>query len=252
MPRGMKETEGQLSFDFCLDSRNYVVQSNNLISGRQALKLNSAKLIRAAIMQIAPEDTEVKPYTISIKDLSELLGVPASNLYRDIENIKKDIWEHPVEIRIKKNGKTTHFTSMAWITRFDYVADAGVAIYLNPQLQPFLINLREHYTQYTLQEVLAMKSVYAIRIFELMQSKIMSRVLPKNGTDIQISVQEIKECCSIEKKKSYDAFSNLKVKVIDKAVEEINRVTLYRVSYSYAKKGRAVAGIIFHVNMVYH
>lgn len=45
---------------------------------------------------------------------------------------------------------------------------------------------------------------------------------------------------------------NLKAKVIDKAVEEINRVALYRVSYSYAKKGRAAAGIIFHVNMVFH
>lgn len=45
---------------------------------------------------------------------------------------------------------------------------------------------------------------------------------------------------------------NLKAKVIDKAVEEINRVALYRVSYSYAKKGRSVAGIIFHVNMVCH
>lgn len=45
---------------------------------------------------------------------------------------------------------------------------------------------------------------------------------------------------------------NLKAKVIDKAVEEINRVASYRVSYSYAKKGRAAAGIIFHVNMVCH
>lgn len=45
---------------------------------------------------------------------------------------------------------------------------------------------------------------------------------------------------------------NLKAKVIYKAVEEINRVALYRVSYSYAKKGRAAAGIIFHVNMVFH
>lgn len=45
---------------------------------------------------------------------------------------------------------------------------------------------------------------------------------------------------------------NLKAKVIYKAVEEINRVALYRVSYSYAKKGRAATGIIFHVNMVFH
>ena len=72
MARGKKNIEGQLSFDFSLNSNNYVCQSNTLISGRQALKLNSAKLIRAAIMQIKYDDTELKPYVITIADLSEL------------------------------------------------------------------------------------------------------------------------------------------------------------------------------------
>ena len=52
LSRGKKQIEGQLSFDFCLDARNYVVQANTLIGGKQALKLNSAKLIRSAIMQV--------------------------------------------------------------------------------------------------------------------------------------------------------------------------------------------------------
>lgn len=126
----------------------------------------------------------------------------------------------------------------------------GIAIKLNEELKPFLINLKKHYTQYTLQEVLAMKSVYAIRIFEIIQSRIMSKLLPKDGITIEISIQEIKECCDCTNK--YSTFSNFKVKVLDKAVNEINRVTLYRIGYSYIKKGRAVVGIVFCVNMVYH
>lgn len=250
MARGHKQIEGQLSFDFCLDTRNYVVQANNLIGGKQALKLNSAKLIRAAIMQIVPEDAELKPYIITIKDLAELLGVPASNIYRDIEEITDDIIKNPVYVREEKAGKTIRFIKMPWVTRCEYKADAGVALKLNEDLKPFLINLKEHYTQYTLDSVLAMKSVYAIRIYELIQSKIMSRMLPKDGTKIEISVQEIRECCDCEDR--YPAFANFRDKVIDKAVNEINRVTLYRVGYSYTKKGRAVVGIVFCVNMVYH
>ena len=91
MGRGHKQIEGQISFDFCLDTRNYVCQANTLVGGKQALKLNSAKLIRAAIMQVVKGDEELKPYIISIRDLAELLGVPASNIYRDIENITDDI-----------------------------------------------------------------------------------------------------------------------------------------------------------------
>ena len=40
MARGKKQIEGQLSFSFCLDTRNYVVQANDLIGGKQSLKLN--------------------------------------------------------------------------------------------------------------------------------------------------------------------------------------------------------------------
>ncbi len=37
MARGTKQIEGQLSFDFSLDTGNYVVQANDLIGGKQAL-----------------------------------------------------------------------------------------------------------------------------------------------------------------------------------------------------------------------
>ena len=65
MARGKKRIDGQLSFNFSLNTGNYVVQANDLVRGKQSLKLNSAKLIRAAIMQIVPEDKELKPYIIT-------------------------------------------------------------------------------------------------------------------------------------------------------------------------------------------
>lgn len=250
MPRGCKQVDGQISFDFCIDARNYVVQANNLIGGKQALKLNSAKLIRSAIMQVVREDEELKPYIITIKDLSELLGVPASNIYRDVDEITDDIIKNPVYIREERNGKTIDFIKIPWVTRCEYKSDVGIALKLNEELKPFLINLKEHYTQYTLQEVLAMKSVYGIRIFEMLQSKIMSRVLPKDGITVILSVQEIRECCDCEDK--YPAFGNFRDKVIDKAVKEINRVTMFKVVYSYIKKARSVVEIKFDINMRYH
>ena len=99
MARGKKQVEGQLSFNFSLDTGNYVVQANDLIGGKQSLKLNSAKLVRAAIMQIIPEDEVLKPYIITIKELSELLKVSESNMYRDIDAITDDIIKNPVFIK---------------------------------------------------------------------------------------------------------------------------------------------------------
>ena len=250
MARGKKQIEGQLSFDFCLDTRNYVCQANSLVGGKQALKLNSAKLIRAAIMQVVRDDEELKPYIITISELAELLNVPKSNIYRDIDDITDDILNNPVYIR-EEVGKKVRWIKIPWVTRCEYNSDIGVAIKLNDELKPFLINLKDHYTQYTLDSILVMKSVYAIRIYELLQSEIMTRILPRAGTDIELSVETLKECCGCESK-AYNTFSNFRNRVIDIAVKEINEKRLYTLSYHYVKKGKSVIGLIFHINMKYH
>lgn len=252
MARGKKEKlmDGQMCvFNFCTDPRNYVVQANSLIGGRQALKLNSAKLIRSAIMQVVKEDDELKPYIITIKDFAKLLQVDESNIYKYADEITDDIIKNPVYVRGER-GKSGNWMKIPWVSKCEYSPDVGISIKLNEELKPFLINLKDHYTQYTLQEVLAMRSVYAIRIFELLQSRIMTKILPKEGIYIDISVQEIKECCECVDK--YKEFSNFKIKVLDKAKDEINRVTMYAMDYSYIKKGRTVVGIKFYVNMCYH
>lgn len=143
------------------------------------------------------------------------------------------------------------WVKIPWVTRCEYNSDVGLALQLNDLLKPLLLNLQEHYTQYTLDEVLVMKSVYAIRLYELLQSRIMTRVLPKSGTDIELSIDTIKECCGCEGK-SYNTFSNFKIRVIDAGVKEINEKTVYTLSYDYIKSGKAVTGLIFHINTKYH
>lgn len=249
MARGKRQIEGQLTFNFCLDTQNYVVQSNDLICGKQNLKLNSAKLVRAAIMQIVPEDDELKPYIVTIKELAELLGISASNLYRDVDELTDDIIKNPVFIK-KISGHKVQWVKVPWVTRCEYNSDTGVAITLNHELKPFLIKLKEHYTQYSLDNVLNMKSEYSIRLFELLQEKIKSKLIGRAGEYVEISVQELRECCGCEDK--YKSFNNFKTRVIDAACKEINELTLMRVKYTYSKQGRTIVAIVFHVNMMYH
>lgn len=251
MARGKKNKmiEGQLSFNFCMDTTKYVCQANTLVGGRQALSLNSAKLIRAAIMQIQYDDKELYPYIISIPELAKLLKISRSNIYRDIEKITDDIIQNPVFIKEETPGKI-RWLKIPWVTRCEYHSDIGVAVKLNDELKPFLLNLKERYTQYELDNVLSMKSVYAIRLFELLQEKILSRTIPKDGINVELSVNQIRECCDCQDK--YKTFANFKARVIDSAVNEIERVTSYSLSYKYIKKGRAVVGILFNINMCYH
>lgn len=147
MARGKKRIDGQLSFNFSLNTGNYVVQANDLVRGKQSLKLNSAKLIRAAIMQIVPEDKELKPYIITIKELSELLKVSESNLYRDIDDITDDIMKKPVFIK-RVSTDTVKWVKIAWVTSCEYNSDIGVYIKLNDDLKPFFVTAKR--TLYTI------------------------------------------------------------------------------------------------------
>lgn len=75
----VREVDGQMCLsNFCTDASNYVVQANSLIDGRQSLKLNNAKLIRSAIIQIVRND---EPYIITIKEFAQLLQIAESNVY---------------------------------------------------------------------------------------------------------------------------------------------------------------------------
>ena len=99
------QIDGQLCFDLNTSSDNYVVQANELIEGKQNLKLNSAKIMRTLIMQIRPDDEDLKSYVVSVPELAQLLGVTATNLYRDMDEVTNDILTNHVAIKDPKNKK---------------------------------------------------------------------------------------------------------------------------------------------------
>lgn len=239
----------QLSFSeddiLNMDSSLVVAQANALVRGKQNLKLNSIKLIRFIIMQISLEDRHIHSYTVTISEIASILNVSSSNIYRDIENITDDISNNPVYIREVVNGRTKEFIKIPWCSFCHYVEGKGLTIKLNDTLKPYLLNLRKNYLQYELKDILAMHSIYAIRIYELIQSRLM-RGLPIGGRkDITISLKELREGCSCENK--YMQFAHFRTKVLDVAKAEINRCAVYNLEYSCVKKSKKVVSITFHL-----
>ena len=191
-----------LYVQMCLNGSYLIVQHNSLITGKQSLSLNSAKILRATIMQV-------------VKD----------------------------EARQFQSGKK--FKKIPWVSFCEYDDEINkFVIQLNQAMKPVLIGLKNNYTQYTLENILSMKSIYGIRIFELLQEKIKSKNKYIN-TNIELTIEYIRECCDCENK--YIRFSQFKTRVLDRGTEEINRVTLYNITYDCVKQGRVITSIIFHV-----
>ena len=70
-----KNKEGQVYLPISTNEERYVAQANEFVEGRQNLKLNSAKIMRAIIMQINADDDDVNGYTITIPELAYMLGI---------------------------------------------------------------------------------------------------------------------------------------------------------------------------------
>ena len=240
--RSIDQIDGQMCFDLSTDRLQYVVQANRLIEGKQNLKLNSAKILRLLIMQIKPDDDDFKTYRIKIADLARLLRVTSQTLYRDIDILTNDILTNYVTIR---DSSKTGFVKIPWVTACAYHSSKGLSVMLNPLLKPYLLGLKDNYTQYQLDCILRMRSTYALRIFELLEKENMLKFLPKEGITVDLTIQEIREACDCEEK--YQKISQFRLRVLDVAVKEIQRTTTYEVSYSPIKNGRNIDAVRFQI-----
>lgn len=231
----------------CLNTDYYVAMANKLISGKSSLDVKSAKLIRTTIMQIKKDDTEIYPYEISIKQFADLIDLKStSDLYRDVKKTCEELLKQIVVIGDKNDPKKA-WKAFQWVSYCEY-RDGYVYIKLNEELKPYLVGLKQYYTQYHLQNILVMKSAYSIRIYELIMMELKNTSpRPGNPLEITIMMDVLRRATDTEKKllKSND----FKKRVIDPAQKEINNLFwLFKISeVRPVKRSRSIVGYTFKI-----
>lgn len=111
----------------------------------------------------------------------------------------------------------------------------------SPVLEPYLLSIKETYTKYKLGYVINFKSEYSFRFYELMKAyeKIGERT---------ITIEEIRELLMLDSNK-YIKYNHLKTRVIQKAIEEINKYSDIKVQLEKEEKeGKKVVGLVFSIN----
>ena len=272
-----EDDTGQLTYSqISMDVRNQVVQSNTMIRGRQDLSLTEAKLIRIIMMQIIGNDLEFKPYSLSPGELAKLVGNSDSvNMYHNAKAICDGIMKKQLEI-VSDDGSWIKYQ---WVSQCEYNARTKkILIMLNDKLAPFLLGLvqKGYYTQYSLDNTLQMNSIYALRVFELIQESLKTKLLPLDGTRITLNKQTIIDACMLYKTdrrgelvldgnkkpmEKYSSVSMLRQRIIKIACDEISDKTEYYIPYESddpekcvkpVKQGREVVGFDFYINTHVH
>lgn len=229
-----------------LTKRQYlVVKCNELIQkNRFELSLSEQKTIAyicSMIQPINPKDN-IKgvlyqlEYEFNIREYCKICGIDYARgkNYKDIKATLKRLSDRSIWL---DDGESEIL--MRWLSYIEIKKKSEkVLIEIDCTIAPYLFNLKEKFTQYQLYNILAMKSAFSIRIYELVKSY----AYQKNKT---FEIDELKHLLMVSNIKSYNNFKDFRRFVLEKALQEINRLTDLKISYETITKGRKVVKVKF-------
>ena len=218
-----------------------VVKSNDLIQkSRFSLSLLQQRILLYLISQITPVDDDFKLYEFSIAEFCKVCGISYNGRsYNEIKAIIKEIADKSVWITLA-DEKTE--TLVRWIEKPYINADDGyVKIKLDADMKPYLLQLRENFTQFELIYTLKMKSKYSIRLYELIKS------IHYNELKEYVRTYKVEELKILLDGTNYNTFKDFHQRVLKPAVEEINKYTDKIINYEQIKNGRKTIAIQFTI-----
>lgn len=233
-----------------LKSREYlVVKGNELIQqNRFELSLPEQKTVAFICSMIKPIDVKDKAkgvpyqldYEFNIRDYCKVCGIDYDNgkNYADVKATLKRLRDRSMWVTLDNDDETV----VGWLDRVTTNKRSGIAkVRIDDRLAPYLFDLGQKFTQYQLYNILAMKSAFSVRIYELMKSY----AFQKSKT---FEVDELKRLLMVEDIKSYKEFAPFRQKVLEKAQEEINELTDLNIYFEPITKGRKVIKVKFRID----
>uniref|UniRef100_UPI003AF8CF1E replication initiation protein n=1 Tax=Thiolapillus sp. TaxID=2017437 RepID=UPI003AF8CF1E len=182
-------------------------------------------------------------FEVSATQIADLAGLDSvANAYRDLKKSADKLYERSVIINDPdpENPQVTE-RKTRWISSIDYIPGEGkLVLNFSAGIIPYLSRLSKEFTQYKLRHVARFESIYSIRLYELL-------VQWSSVGEREIEVEWLKKQFQVENK--YKRLSDLKRRVIDPAVVEINKHSNLWVKYGQRKSGRTVTHFQFQFGL---
>lgn len=209
------------------------------------LTLAEQRVLLACIAQIdsKSELTENYRFEVTASGVADLAGLDSlSNAYRDLRKAAEKLYERSVVIEDPDpNNPQIMQRKTRWISSIDYLPGEGkLVLSFSFGIIPYLSQLSNEFTKYKLKHVARFESVYSIRLYELL-------VQWSSAGEREIEIEWLKTQFQVEEK--YNRLGDLKKRVIDPAVAEINRHSNLWVRYGQRKTGRNVTHFQFQFGL---
>lgn len=235
-----------------------IVEHNDLITSVAKMDKTPLKIFELAVSCI---DTDNPPKNntiyLSKAELFAFFKVNDSNKHHRFKEAIAKVQEQAFfEIREEKDKgfkfrRILPIPEVAWT---DY--DDKVMIRFDQAIMPYLIDLKQSFTQYALSDLVELNSKYSIILYKWLsmnynQYEHYSFKGGRRAEQVEayrnpsITVKELRTITdTVNEHKHFPHFEN---RVLKKGIEEINAHTSFNVTYDKIKKGRSIDSIVFHI-----
>jgi plasmid replication initiation protein len=216
-----------------------VVKSNALVNAMQDLSLQGTRFL-AYVVSCFPRDIKITPglpydMTIDVLNFAESFDIDLKNAYREVELLATQLQKKIIQFKQDDGTRV----KVCIITKQKYHDGEGRAsIRIDEDLLPHILALREKFTKYKIKDVYQFTSAYTWRVYELLAQN-------KDIKKREFELEEFKWKVGVTEK--YSAIGDLKKRVIEPSVYEINKYSDIKVQYDQVKRGRRVTGFIFYI-----
>ena len=225
-----------------LELDKFVVKSNSLVEARYRLSLQESHVVLWLLTKIRPEDEDFKLHSMKISDFANMAGVKVDSQYKELRKVTMRLIQRGLSIY---EPEAKEWLQVSWLSSARYKTKLGVVLLeFSPQLKPYLLQLKSQFTKIDIADSMKFKSVYAVRIFELL---VQHAYIGNRYT----SITDIRDWCGIQKTE-HKLYSNLKQDVLNRAKTEINAKTDYEVDYEEIKESRKVVGLKWTIKKKTH
>ena len=235
-----------------------IVEHNDLITSVAKMDKVPLKIFELAVSCI-DTDNPPKDHTILLSK-TELFAFfkvsdndKHSRFKEAIEKMQKQAFFQIKEVK-GKGYNMKSIVPIPYVEWTDY--NDEVKIEFHREIMPYLIELKEKFTQYALSDIMELNSKYSIILYKWLSMNYnqYEHYSVKGGRRTEqvesyrnpsILVKELR--IMSDTVNEYKDFRNFDKWVLKKPIEEINKYTSFNVSYEKIKKGRSIDSIVFHI-----
>lgn len=220
-----------------------IYKSNALIEASYRLGVIEQRILLTCLSQIRDNDSlsDDDLYSVSVKDIGEFTESDRKSLYDDLARAAQSLRRKGVMIFKEPNtgNKLPKVMETSWVQTAIYVPNEGrVELRFNRDMVPYLSQLQRQFTKYNLSDVIKMTSSNGIRMFELL---VQYTAIGRR----KILNDELRRYLGLED--SYPKIADLRRKVIDPAIEQVNEHSSLVVQHMPIFEGRRIIGFDFKI-----